>query len=183
MDYFQLPTLRHRPNNNQQVQSHSNRPKSQNPKSTSQHLLWYSKPTCKSNTITRYTKLHPSSASFHSWGHSLGVINPNSTLRVFLQNLNGLFINSKQHLLLQDLQICHRYGAGIISLPEMNTYWDMENQVGKLSQIFRKVWLWCYKYHELQNLFSSPINQGVLWQQFVTIGSLAYYQKDQTPWD
>ncbi len=77
---------------------------------------------------------------FESWGHSLEIIDPCTTFRVFLQNPNGLSIYSNNQLLLQDLHTCYNYGAGILCLPETNTNWNQGGQITKLHQLFRRVW-------------------------------------------
>jgi hypothetical protein len=77
---------------------------------------------------------------FESLGHSLDVIDPSTTLRVFLQNPNGLSIYNTNHFLLQDIQNCYNYGAGKLCLPETNTNWNQEGQVATIHQLFHRVW-------------------------------------------
>jgi hypothetical protein len=56
------------------------------------------------------------------------------------QNLNGLNIHRYNHLLIQDLQTCYGYGAGVLCFPETNTNWNQEGQFSTLQGIFRGIW-------------------------------------------
>jgi hypothetical protein len=73
------------------------------------------------NRISRYTTSLPVYDLFDSWGHSLEVTNASATFRIFLQNPNGLSVHRNNHLLIQDLQTCYKYGAAAICFHETNT--------------------------------------------------------------
>jgi hypothetical protein len=109
-------------------------------KSIRRALLRYHPPKKVANRITRYSSSLPSYDLFESWGRSLEVIDTSTTFRVFLQNPNGLSIHHNNHLLIQDLQTCYKYGAGDLCFPETNTNWNQEGQVRALQQLFRNVW-------------------------------------------
>jgi hypothetical protein len=76
---------------------------------------------------------------FDSWGHSLEVIDANTTFCVCLQNPNGLSITQNNHHLIQDLQTCFNYGAGVLCLPETNTNWNQDGQLSTLQQVFHRI--------------------------------------------
>jgi hypothetical protein len=92
-------------------------------------ILQYNRPKKPLNRVTRYTVSLPSYDLFDSWGHTLESVDANSTFRVFLQNPNGLNIHRHNHLLIQDLQTCYGYGAGVLCFPETNTNWTQEGQL------------------------------------------------------
>lgn len=110
------------------------------PKSVRHALNNYRKAPRRMPKITRYTIHMPSYDLFESWGHSLEVIDPNSTFRIFLQNPNGLPISPNNQLLLQDFQTCYNYGAGMLCLPETNTNWNQGGQLSTLNQLFHRIW-------------------------------------------
>jgi hypothetical protein len=114
--------------------------KNRKPMSIRKVLLNYGKPRRPLSKITQYTVQLPSYDLFESWGHSLDVIDPSTTLRVFLQNPHGLSIYNTNHFLVQDLQTCYNYGAGMLCLPETNTNWNQEGQVATIHQLFHRVW-------------------------------------------
>jgi hypothetical protein len=91
-------------------------------------ILQYSKPKKPLNKITRYTTSLPTYDLFDSWGHSLERIDANNTFRVLLQNPNGLPIHRNNQLLIQDLQTCYNYVAGVLCFPETKTNWNQESQ-------------------------------------------------------
>jgi hypothetical protein len=95
-------------------------------------VLSYRRSQCNSTHITRFTTSMPSYDLFDSWGHSLETIEVSQTFRVFLQNPNGLSISKNNHLLLQDLQQCHDYGAAVLCMHETNTNWDRDSQLTTL---------------------------------------------------
>jgi hypothetical protein len=74
------------------------------------------------------------------WGHTLEPIEVNSTFCVFLRNPNGLPVYTNNHLLCQDLQTCHDYGAGVICFPETNTNWSQDGQLATMHHLFRGIW-------------------------------------------
>jgi hypothetical protein len=71
-------------------------------------LRYNNNPRRSPNRITRYTVSLPTYDLFDSWGHFLEPIEVNTTLRVFLQNPNGLSIHRNNHLLNHDFQTCHQ---------------------------------------------------------------------------
>jgi hypothetical protein len=76
-----------------------------------------------------------------TWGHQLESIDSSDTLRIILQNPNGIKLNPLdmgefEHI----LNICHTMGAGIISLSESNVNWNHTYLLGRVHQAVRKVW-------------------------------------------
>jgi len=111
------------------------------PRAVRRELLRYTQKCTKTkNTIHRYTISMPSYDLFDMWGHSLETIEVNSTFRVFLQNPNGLSVYQNNHLLRQDLQLCHDYGASVLCFPETNTNWNQEGQLTTMQYLFRGIW-------------------------------------------
>jgi hypothetical protein len=74
------------------------------------------------------------------WGHSLETIDPDKTLRIILQNPNGIKTNLSDHDFHFSLSTCHQIGAGILCLAETNTNWNMLSQPSNTHRIMRKVW-------------------------------------------
>jgi hypothetical protein len=114
--------------------------KNKKPMSIRKALLSYGKPRRPLPKITRYTVQLPTYDLFESWGHSLDVIDPSTTFKVFLQNPNGLSIYNNNQFLVQDLQTCYNYGAGMLCLPETNANWNQGGQVTTIHQLFRRIW-------------------------------------------
>jgi hypothetical protein len=134
-------------------------------------LRYTSKNTKSTNKIHRYTVSMPTYDLFDTWGHTLETIEVNSTFRVFIQNPNGLSVYQQNHLLRQDLQLCHDYGAGgFVFLKQIPI------GVRTASSLPCNTSLEVYggpqpcNLHILQIHFYPIINQVELLQQFVKIG-------------
>ena len=91
-------------------------------------LLHYHPPQQTQQKITSFTSPIPAHELTEAWGHSLEVIDPTTTFRIFLQNPNGLSISMLNYSLQQDLQTCHKYGAAVLYMPETNTNWALPHQ-------------------------------------------------------
>jgi hypothetical protein len=63
-----------------------------------------------------------------TWGDSLPIIDPSTSLSILLQNPNGLSLTSNHFGLLQDIQTCQEYGVTVVNLPETNTNWNSPDQ-------------------------------------------------------
>jgi len=103
-------------------------------------IRYTNKPRRARNRITRYTVSLPTYDLFDSWGNSLEPIEVNTTFRVFLQSPNGFSLDRNNHLLMQDLQTCHQYGAGVLCFPETKVNWDEEGQIFTLQQLLKGIW-------------------------------------------
>ncbi len=77
----------------------------------------------------------------NTWGHELESIDSTNTLRIILQNPNGIKLNP---LDLGDfafsMQVCRTMGAGIISISESNVNWNQSYLLGQVNKIVRKMW-------------------------------------------
>ncbi len=102
-------------------------------------------PTLKCNPHLRITQFLDetthSCPTDTTWGHQLCSIDSSDTLRIVLQNPNGIKLNPLdmgefEH----SLRICHSMGAGIISLSESNVNWNHTYLLGRVHQAVRKVW-------------------------------------------
>lgn len=93
--------------------------------------------------ITDFTPLQ-SAPSFHemeeTWGHALECIDTSKTLRIILQNPNGLKAYHQKGELLLNLQTCNSIGAGVLSLPETNTNWSNGKNNRILRETLKTVW-------------------------------------------
>jgi hypothetical protein len=91
-------------------------------------------------SIHHFTTLLPRYELNDSWGHSLPIVDNIATLRLFLQNPNGLCLTTKPHSLQHDLIQCRNYGASILCLPESNVNWDISHQHTIFNNILRQTW-------------------------------------------
>ncbi len=103
-------------------------------------LLHYHPPQLMQKKITSFTAPIPTSELYDSWGHSLEIIDPTTTFRLFLQNPNGLSISWQNFSLQQDLKTCNDYGAAVICMPETNTNWDLPQQRECFTQMLHRTW-------------------------------------------
>jgi hypothetical protein len=69
------------------------------------------------------------------WGHALESIDSTNTLRIILQNPNGVKPNPSDLEFQYSLTACHDIGSGIICLPETNTSWNQFNQSNNTRKI------------------------------------------------
>jgi hypothetical protein len=113
-------------------------------------LTSYSLPKGQSH-ITHFTAPLPSSDLHDSWGHSLDVVDPSSTFRIFLQNPIGLNLFSHNVSLQKDFQVCKDYGAAVLALPETKTNWGVPGQVNRLHSLLQHNWH-NYVFHHFKSL-------------------------------
>jgi hypothetical protein len=72
-------------------------------------------------------------------GHALEEIDSQSTLRIVLQNPNGL--NPKRYLVfLTCMRTCEAIGAGLICFSETNFNWRVKHLTSMMTNTIRKVW-------------------------------------------
>ncbi len=94
--------------------------------------------------LTDFTANQPSSPSFYemeeTWGHALESIDTSDTLRVVLQNPNGLKTYRYNGELLLNLQTCNSIGVGVMSLPETNTNWSNTSNIKILQKTLKTIW-------------------------------------------
>jgi hypothetical protein len=71
------------------------------------------------------------------WGHCPESIDTTETLRIILQNPNGLKLQSDIDDFAMGTQICCTLGAGVICLSETNVNWNQSYQVHRVQKIVR----------------------------------------------
>jgi hypothetical protein len=71
------------------------------------------------------------------WGHCPESIDTTETLRVILQNPNGLKLQNDITDFAMGTQICYILGAGVICLSETNVNWNQSYQVHRVQKIVR----------------------------------------------
>jgi hypothetical protein len=86
------------------------------------------------------TNLSNPEANFPTWGHALESIDSTSTLRLILQDPNGLKTYDPSGELFLNLQSCSSIGAGILCLPEINTNWNHQHNKAGLQNALKLVW-------------------------------------------
>jgi exonuclease III len=74
------------------------------------------------------------------WGQALESIDPVSTLRIILQNPNGIKPIPSDLDFQYSLSACNEIGSGILCLPETNTSWHQFNLTSNTQKNFKKVW-------------------------------------------
>lgn len=90
-------------------------------------------------TLTSHHK-PDQSTELPTWGHALEVIDSTSTLRIILQNPNGLKTYDYSGDLLLNLQKCSSIGAGILCLPETNTNWSHPQNKSSFQKALKSIW-------------------------------------------
>jgi hypothetical protein len=75
------------------------------------------------------------------WGHNLENIDCSDTLRIVLQNPNGIKLNPLDFGdFAFSMKVCHTMGAGIICLSESNVNWNLTYLQNKVSNTVRNIW-------------------------------------------
>ncbi len=88
----------------------------------------------------RAPPLHTTVEELPLWGHALDIIDPSETLRIILQNPNGVKPIPSDLDFHYSLSACNDIGASIICLSEMNTSWNHFSQISNTKQILKRVW-------------------------------------------
>jgi hypothetical protein len=103
-------------------------------------LLQYNTPLVSQPCLSYFQSAQLNTDLHDSWGHSMEVIDPSSTFRIFLQNPNGLNISHANYSLQHDLDTCRKYGAAVIALPETNTNWESREHLGIFNRMLKRTW-------------------------------------------
>jgi hypothetical protein len=82
----------------------------------------------------------PSFEGQQTWGYIMESIDDTSTLRIMLQNPNGLKLSHQPNELLLSLQACHSLGVGILSLPETNSNWSKASNHTAFRNAVKQTW-------------------------------------------
>ena len=75
-----------------------------------------------------------------SWGHSLKLDKPTDTIRIFLQNPDGLSASNKFRKFEILCQHLYTYDADVACLPETCTDWKRPQSLTQCSTLARKYW-------------------------------------------
>jgi len=73
------------------------------------------------------------------WGHVMERIDPNETLRVVLQNPNGISPHFSFSDFLFSLHVCENIGVGVLAMPETNLDWK-PSQIASTKRCFKRNW-------------------------------------------
>jgi hypothetical protein len=103
-------------------------------------LLQYNTPPVSQPRLSYFQSAQLNTDLHNSWGHSMEVIDPSPTFRIFLQNPNGLNISHTNYSLQHDLDTCRKYGAAVIALPETNTNWESREHLGIFNRMLKRTW-------------------------------------------
>jgi hypothetical protein len=103
-------------------------------------LLQYNTPPVSQPRLSYFQSAQLNTDLHDSWGHSMEIIDPSSTFRIFLQNPNGLNISHTNYSLQHDLDTCRKYGAAVIALPETDTNWESREHLGIFNRVLKKTW-------------------------------------------
>jgi hypothetical protein len=100
--------------------------------------------------------------TLHAWGHELESIDTSKTIRIILQNPNGIKLNPlDMGDFAYSLHLCKTLGAGVISLSESNVNWNQTQHLGRVSKIICDIWPTTSLQHSQHpEPFSNPCQRG-----------------------
>jgi hypothetical protein len=141
------------------------------------HSRWYKKLGAyqsKQETIRKFLVTQPRLFNFNflkpqgpsdaeapdTWGHVMEATNNQTTLRIILQNPNGIQPHISYSDFLFGLHMCESVGAGILCLAETNLNWEPK-QLAAAKKCFRKTWSHsCIQPSQGAELFDSSYQPG-----------------------
>jgi hypothetical protein len=82
----------------------------------------------------------PSESDPDMWGHVMEPISPKETIRILLQNPNGIQPHFSYSDFLFGLHMCETIGVGVLCMPETNLDWQ-PSQVAAAVKCFKKTWM------------------------------------------